>query len=448
MPEKKEKKEIIQSPKGMRDIFEPDYFTYQGFFEKASEIAMYYGFKPIELPILEPEELFLSSVGEGTDIIDKEMYTLKTKGGDKLAMRPEGTAGVMRSYIENGLNSQPQPVMLFYYGPFFRHEKPQRGRLRELRQFGLEILGTSKSIADATTIMVTLTILKEMGLKNLCVHINSIGDKESRPQFTRELISYYKKNLSTICTNCKQRLKTNPLRVLDCKTPKCQPIKDEAPDFISLLAGEAKQHFKEVLEYLDAMGVEYRINNHLVRGLDYYTKTVFEIVQNPTGDKCDEKCDDASKEGAEETPEPLALAGGGRYDDLAKKLGSKKEVPAMGASIGVDRVIMQPDHQPISPRILKQPKVFFIQLGFEAKLKCLEVIEILRQAKIPVQQSLTKDKLSGQLGLAEKLNIPFTIILGQREALDKTVIVRDMMSRSQETIPIDTLAAYLKKHIK
>ena len=430
-----EKKEPIISPKGMRDIFEPDYFTYQGFFERASEIALYYGFKPIELPMLEKEELFTSGVGEGTDIVDKEMYTLKTKGGDKLAMRPEGTAGVVRAYIENGMQSLPQPVMLFYYGSFFRHENPQKGRYREFKQFGIEILGTDKSIADATVIKVTLTILEEMGLKDLCVQINTIGDKESRPAYIAELITYYKKNLNNVCNNCKQRIKTNPLRLLDCKNPKCQKIKEGAPDFISSLTGESKQHFKEVLEYLDSMDIQYSINNHLVRGLDYYSRTVFEIVQG-------------FEEGGEDDKTPLALAGGGRYDYLAKNLRSKKDVPAMGASIGVDRVIAHPTHKPINPRILKRPKIFFIQLGFEAKLKCLEVVEILRKAKIPLQHSLTKDKLSGQLGIAEKLGIPYTIILGQREALDGTVIVRNMKTRSQETVKMEKLPDYLKKNLK
>ena len=428
------KKEPIQSPKGMHDIFEPEFFAYQGFFEKASEIALYYGFKPILLPMLESEELFTSGVGEGTDIVDKEMYTLKTKGGDKLALRPEGTAGVVRAYIEHGMQSLPQPVMLFYYGSFFRHENTQKGRYREFKQFGLEILGTDKSIADATIIKVTLTILEEMGLKDLCVQINTIGDKESRPAYRAELVTYYKKHLNEVCNNCKQRIKTNPLRLLDCKSPKCQGIKQGAPDCISALTGEPRQHFKEVLEYLDSMNIQYSINNHLVRGLDYYTKTVFEIVQGLE----DEDSDKA----------PLALAGGGRYDYLGKNLRSKKDIPAMGVSIGVDRVIAHPNHKSINPRIIKRPKVFFIQLGFEAKLKCLEVVEILRKAKIPIQHALTKDKLSGQLGISEKLGIPFTIILGQREALDNTVIVRNMKTRSQETVKIDKLPNYLKKHLK
>jgi len=465
MPRKKTSKKVPTSLKGMRDILEPEYFAYQGLFEKASEIALYYGFKPIEIPILEQEELFTSSIGEGTDILEKEMYSLKTKGGHHLAMRPEGTASVVRAYIEHGMQSNPQPVMLYYYGPFFRHENPQRGRYREFRQFGLEILGTSKSVADATIIRVLLTILEEAGFKNLIVRINSIGDKESRTVYTKELISYYKKNLETVCANCRQRIKTNPLRLLDCKNEKCQIAKEDAPDAISSLNTVSKKHFKEVLEYLDAMGIVYEIDNNLVRGLDYYTQTVFEIIEPPIEQVVEEtpevKKDGEDTEGKdtkeeeptepEEAPaqaQPLSLAGGGRYDYLAKQLGHKKDVSAVGASIGFDRVISSPSNKPIDPRIIKKPKVYFIQLGFEAKLKSFTVIEALRKARIPVMHSLAKDRLSAQLAVAEKLDIPHTIILGQREALDNTVIIRNMKNRSQETVKIDNLAEYIKKKLK
>lgn len=437
MPEsKKTKKEPLTSPKGMHDLVGDDFYNYQGFFEKAAEIAIYYGFKPIETPILEKEEVYTSSVGASTDIIEKEMYSLKTHGGDHLVMRPEGTAAIMRAYIENGMQSLPQPVMLYNYGPFFRHERPQRGRLRELRQFGLEILGAHKSIADAMVIRVITIILSEAGFKDLSVDINSIGDKECRPAYVKTLTAYYRKHINTICTDCRQRLKTNPLRVLDCKNEGCQPIKEDAPDSVSALCASCRQHFKEVLEYLEALGVPYRINNHLVRGLDYYTKTVFEIFdENGAGEN-------GMEDGASGVP--LAVAGGGRYDALAKTLGSKKDVPSVGGSIGVDRILMSPQHKPLHPRIVKKPKVCFIQIGFEAKLKSLGIIEILRKARVPVMHSLSKDSLTGQLSVAEKLEIPLTIIFGQKEALEDTVIVRDMQTRSQETIKIKDLSDYIK----
>ncbi len=414
---KKLKLEDIASPKGMRDIMDKEYYEYQGFFEKASEVAVYYGFRPIETPILERETVFTSSLGVGTDIRDKEMYVLKTKGGDHLAMRPEGTAGVMRAYIENGMQALPQPVMLYYYGPYFRHENPQRGRLREFRQFGLEILGSTKSIMDALIIRSMTLILEEAGFKNLSVEINSIGDKECRGKYIKELISYYKKHIDELCANCKERVKTNPLRLLDCKDAKCQEPKLNAPTPIDSLCNDCRHHFKEVIEFVEAMNIPYRINNNLVRGLDYYTRTVFEII-------------DATVSTEEGAPAPLTLASGGRYDLLANSLGSKKEVPAVGGSIGVDRVIMSPSHKPLDPRIIKKPKIYFIQLGVEAKLKSFGIIEVLRKARVPIAQSLSKDGLGQQLAVAERSGAPFTMIFGQKEALDNTVIIRNMETRS------------------
>lgn len=430
---KKIKPEDIASPKGMNDIHGREYCEYQGFFEKASEVAMYYGFRPIETPILEREAVFTSSLGIGTDIRDKEMYTLKTKGGDHLAMRPEGTAAIMRAYLEHGMQTLPQPVMLYYYGPFFRHENPQRGRLREFRQFGLEILGTQKSIVDALIIRTMTLILEEAGFKNLTVDINSIGDKECRGSYVRELTNYYKKHISKICSHCKERLKTNPLRLLDCKDARCQESKAGAPTPIDSLCNECRRHFKEVIEYLEAMSIPYRINNNLVRGLDYYTRTVFEIM-------------DATENERGETAS-LALASGGRYDYLARALGGKKDVPAVGGGIGVDRVIMSPAHKALDPRILKKPKIYFIQLGTDAKLKSLGIIETLRKARVSIAQSLSKDGLGQQLAVAERSGAPYAIIFGQKEALDNTVIIRNMETRSQEIVKLDKLPDFVK-HLK
>ncbi|MEK7662360.1 MAG: histidine--tRNA ligase [Patescibacteria group bacterium] len=428
------KKEALQSPKGMRDIRDGEYYDYQGIFEKAQEVAIYYGFEPIELPIIEHEEVFTTGVGVGTDIVEKEMYSIRTKGGDRLALRPEGTAGIMRAYIEHGMQSLPQPVSLYYYGPFFRHDNPQRGRFREFRQFGLEMLGTEKSIADAVIIRTIVTILEESGFKNVTIVINSIGDKECRPRYIKELQGYYRKHTEEICANCKERLKENPLRLLDCKNEKCVTFKEGAPDSVAYLCSACKSHFKEVLEYLEEMHIPYHIDKTLVRGLDYYTRTVFEIketLQEPA-------------EG-EVAKEPLAIAGGGRYDYLARALGSKKDIPAVGCTIGVDRVILSPDHKKLTPRILKKPKVCFIQLGFEAKLKSLAIIEILRKARVPIAQSLSKDSLGAQLATAEKMGVPYSIIFGQKEAVEGTVIVRNMMNRSQDTVSIKDLLEYLKE---
>ena len=431
--EKQPKKETPTSLKGMEDLIDERYYAFQGLFEKAQEVAVYYGFKPIETPILEHEEVFVSAIGEGTDIVDKEMYTFKTKGGDRLALRPEYTAGVMRAYLEHGMQTLPQPVMLYSYGQTYRHDKPQRGRWRQFRQFNLEILGTPKSIADALIIRTLTTILEEYGFKDLIVDINSMGDKETRPIFIKELVNYYKKHLDGLCKDCQERIKTNPLRLLDCKQEQCQPFKDNAPSSVSYLSSDARAHFKEVLQYLEEMAIPYRVNNSLVRGQSYYTRTVFEVIKIDT--------DESGKE------KEITITGGGRYDNLARMMGSKKDVPAIGTGMSMERIMMFPECKNIPPRIMKTPKVYFIQLGFEAKLKSLCIMETLRKNRIPVYQSISKDSLGAQLAHAEKMETPYCIIFGQKEAMDNTVIVRHMNTRSQDTVKIDALSDYIK-HLK
>lgn len=469
---KTDREEQFTRPKGMRDIVGDEFYALQGFFEKAAEIAVYYGFTPIHTPILEKEELYTRGVGESTDIVEKELYSLKTKGGTALAARPEGTAGVMRAYLEGGMHTEPQPVMLYYYGPFFRHDKPQRGRYRELFQFGLEVLNTEKSIADALVIHMSYLILLEAGLKNLSVLINSIGDKQCRPHYIRELTVYYRKHINKLCADCRERLKNNPLRLLDCKNEQCAALKEDAPDMMRYLCEKCKEHFREVLEYLDTLGIPYKIDPTLVRGLDYYTRTVFEIIPD-TESRAENAAvktaevpkttvvvregdadaagkiaaavpaGDAGEEEKESTPQTLAA--GGRYDRLGERLGSKRELPSVGVGIGADRVMLSPDFHASPPRIIKKPKACLIQLGFEAKLKSLSVIEILRKAKIPLAHTLSKDTLSVQLAIAEKTGAPYALIIGKKEAQEDSVIVRNMESRSQDTIKIRDLAEYLKK---
>lgn len=424
----KSKTTELSAPKGMRDLLNEEYYAFQGFFEKAQEVAVYYGFKPIETPMLEQEDMILGGIGRGTDIVDKEIYSLKTRGGDRLALRPEHTAPLMRAYIEHGMQNMPQPVMFYQYGPVFRHDKPQRGRYRQFWQFDLDSLGSDKSIMDALIIKTGISILEEAGASDLSIDVNSIGDKECRNVYLKELTSYYRKHLGELPAVDRERLKTNPLRILDSKEEKTVAINEGAPDSVSFLCVTCKKHFKEVLEYLEEMGIPFNINKNLVRGLSYYTRTVFEIMEQGAG-----------VEGA-----PLALAGGGRYDYLARQVGGKRDVPAVGISIGVDRIVSAPWYKKLAPRILKKPKIYFIQLGADAKLKSLNVIEILRKAHIPIAQSLSKDSLGSQLAIAERLNIPYAIIFGVKEALENAVIVRDMASRSQETVKLGKLLDYLK----
>lgn len=427
------KKELPSRLKGMDDLYDESYYHMQGLFEKAQEVVVYYGFKPIETPLLEREDVFVSAIGEGTDIIDKEMYTFRTKGGDKVALRPEYTAPVMRAYLENGLQSFAQPALLYSYGSTFRHDNPQKGRWRQFRQFNIEVIGTEKSVADALVIRSLITILEEFGFSDLIVDINSIGDKETRANYIKELVSYYKKIGVALCKDCQERIKNNPLRLLDCKADICAPHKENAPSSISFLSTDARAHFKQVLQYLEEMGITYRVNNSLVRGQSYYSRTVFEVIKVETDDKGKEK--------------EITITGGGRYDYLAKMMGNNKDIPAVGAGISMERVMMFPECKKIAPRIIKTPRVYFIQLGFEAKLKSLCVIEALRKAHIPVYQSISKDSLSVQLALAEKMEVPYCLIFGQKEAMENAVIVRDMKTCSQDTVKIDALSEYIR-HLK
>ncbi|MBU2109406.1 histidine--tRNA ligase [Patescibacteria group bacterium] len=432
MGRKNKSKIILQTPKGMHDILPKEYAFYKAVYDKAEEIANYYGFMPIVTPHLEKTELFSASLGNTSDIVEKQMYTLKTRGGDKLVLRPEGTAPIMRSYIENGMHAWPQPVMFQYSGSFFRHEKPQKGRFREFQQFGLEIIAEEKPVAEAIIIKVLSLILEELNIRPIIVHVNSLGDKECRGLYRKELIAYYRKKINQVCKNCKKRYERNPLRLLDCKEEKCIEIKGGAPQMLDYLCSNCKQHFKEVLEFMDSGDIPYFLNAHLVRGLDYYSRTVFEIFEERP------EYQNENNNGSS-----LALAAGGRYDYLAHAL-SNKNLPAAGGALGVDRIVQLMMEREITIKAVKTPKIFFIQLGTAAKYKSLKIIEMFRKAHIPIMQSISKDTLKSQLRIASKLNMAYALILGQKEALENSIIVKDMDSGTQDTIAIEKVVEYIK----
>ncbi|NOY35372.1 MAG: histidine--tRNA ligase [bacterium] len=437
-PKAKKTRILLQAPKGMRDILPEKYRLLQNIYEKTEEIAEFYGFSPIQTPHLERAELFTASLGETSDIIEKQMYILKTRGGDRLALRPEGTAGIMRAYIENGMQNLPQPVMLWYKGSFFRHERPQKGRFREFQQFGLEIINEEKAVAEAAIIRTMVSALEEIGVGPVVVRINSLGDAECKNAYRKELLAYYRKNLSKLCGDCKRRYKTNPLRLLDCKEEQCSAIKEKAPQMVNYLCDPCKRHFKDVLEFLDSSGVNYFLDTHLVRGLDYYSRTVFEIFE----DTQPEETDSGDREGSAKT----AIAAGGRYDSMAKLL-SGKDFPSAGGAIGIDRVAEILNERKIKIKARKKPKVFFIQIGTAAKYKSLEIMEMLRKARVPMSQSIGKDSLKGQLKIAAKLEAPYALILGQKETVENSIIVRDMNSREQETVPIEKVVEIIRKKL-
>ena len=463
-PRKKQNKILLQAPRGTRDILADDFEYFSHIYEKAEDVASFYGFKPIQTPHFEREEIFTSTLGQTSDIIEKEMYQVKAKGSrEKLVLRPEGTAGIMRAYIEKGMNTLPQPVMLYYKGSFFRHEKPQKGRFREFQQFGLEIINEEKPIGDALVIQALTAILRELGIGPVVVQINSLGDKECRAPFRKELLSYYRKNLKNLCPSCRRRYKANPLRLLDCKEKRCEEIKQKAPQTLNHLCPACKRHLKEVLEILDENEIPYTLNPYLVRGLDYYNRTVFEIfneedIIGAELEKEEEKGDnddgvekggrDVEEEKEDESPvSPLAIASGGRYDELSKAL-SGKAFPASGGALGIDRIVELMKEREIKARRQKrQPKVFLVQIGQAAKIKSLRIIEMFRKSNIPLAQSLGKDSLRAQLKIADKMGVPLTLILGQKEALEGEIIIRDMETGAQQTAKIEKVVDAVKKKL-
>jgi len=420
-----------QSLTGMHDVLPEEQIYFKRVQKAVESIANYYSFDKIETPIVEFAEVFQKAVGDDTDIVGKEMYTFRTKGGDLVSLRPEGTAAVMRSYLEHGMHNLPQPVKLWYTGPFFRYERPQAGRFRQFHQFGFEVIGEGNPSIDSQIIQMSYDVLKELGFKNLTIEVNSIGDSECRPYFKKILTSYFKSRKSSLCPDCQRRLKENPLRILDCKEEKCQRIKASAPQIIDHLCEKCHAHFKEVLEFLDELELPYTLNPYLVRGLDYYTKTVFEIV---------ETTEDGKSLGS--------LTGGGRYDNLSKMLGGR-DTCGCGSAAGIERIVslMKTREMKTGPK-QEEPKIFLAQLGQLAKRKSMKLFEAFRAEKIPVAESFSKDSLKAQLRTANKMNIKWVLIFGQKEALEDFVTLRDMDTGTQSEIKIDKVVEEMKEKIK
>lgn len=416
----------FQSPTGTHDILPQNQAYYDKIYKTVKDIVSFYDFGKIDTPILEDANLFIRSVGENTDIVEKEMFILKTKGKDYLALRPEGTAPIMRAYIENGLLSLPQPVRLWYFGPFFRYEKPQAGRFRQFNQFGIEIIGESDSIVDVQSVLIMYKVLQELGLNDLIVKINSIGDDKCRPTYRKDLIKNLRNNKDSLCEDCQKRIKTNPLRVLDCKNEKCQQVLLGAPQSIDYLCEECKKHLKDTLEYLDELKIPYLLESKLVRGLDYYTRNVFEIESTRSG---------------------VVLAGGGRYDNLAKVLGGGN-VSACGAAAGIERIINEMKETKNRPMLKDVPDIFFTQIGPLAKKKSLPILENLRKAGLKVGESFGKNGLKDQLGKASRLGVKAVIILGQKEAINDKILIRNMKTSKQVEVKQEEIVKELKKILK
>lgn len=403
----------IQTLRGFKDIL-PEEQKYWFWLEKNfQDIVHAAGFERIILPTMESTDLFKRSVGEFTDIVIKQMYTFKDLGGNSATLRPEGTASVVRAYIEHGMRVLPQPVKLYYWGPMYRYERPQAGRFREFYQFGWELFGDDDPMTDAMLIQSVVRYYQKLGLRDVVVKINSLGTPKSRTKSIAALEKFLTPHKKDLCEDCKLRLKKNTLRVLDCKVIKCKELMQEAGNILmDNLDQDSKKRFTKVLESLDDMKVEYELDSNLVRGLDYYTHTIFEVVL-----KNDE----------------LALGGGGRYDGLVKLLGGI-DTPAIGYAGGVERTIDALKLQSVLVPEMAKTDVFVVQLGDRAKAKAIEIISDLEQAGLRVSSLMGRGNIQAQLKMSSQLNSPFTLIIGDQEVHDKNVILRDMQDRSQETV--------------
>jgi histidyl-tRNA synthetase len=424
-------KQTYQTPRGTKDILptEQDYwFTVKSTTEKTLQGL---GFGRIDIPHIENIEVFSRSIGEATDIVQKEMFVLESNNDDdkaKFALRPEGTAGVVRSFIQNGMSSWSQPVRLYYLGAMFRHERPQKGRFREFYQAGVEIFGDSSPKSDYLTIMSAWEILNRLGLKNLIVYANSIGCPKCRPKYLAKLKKYYKDKTSKLCDDCQRRFETNPLRLLDCKEKSCQIVAKSAPIMLDSLCSDCKKHFAETLEYLDYFNIKYDLDPTLVRGLDYYNQTVFEIVEKS----------DKTRQGT--------IVGGGRYNGLVEMLGGPS-TPAVGFSFGIERVITLMKEQKIEVKKPRGVDICILQLGEKAKEVSKKIYDALTKNDINVYFVPSNDGLRQQIRMASKLGAKYAVIIGQQEAVKDEIILRDLEGSSQEVFPSKDLIEAAKERL-
>ncbi|EKD43022.1 MAG: hypothetical protein ACD_72C00501G0002 [uncultured bacterium] len=417
--------------RGMHDILPKDEKYWRPMYDSAQGLASHFQFGRLETPVLEEQGLFVRAVGKGTDVVDKEMYAFEDKDGTKVAMRPELTAAAVRAYIMHGMWNMPQPIKLWYWGSMFRHDRPQAGRYRQFHQVGFEIFGQADSAADAELILMSYDFFKDLGLP-VEVKINSIGTPTERANYRNELVNYYRSKRSYLCEECRNRLVKNPMRLLDCKEDRCQPVKEEAPQIINWLGADSKNHFMKVLEYLDELGIPYQLDNTLVRGLNYYTHTVFEFYVTDT-----------------QTGQQSALGGGGRYDLLVEEMGGRP-TPAVGVALGLERTVLalKQFNEKNNREMPKLPTDAFIaQLGDEARRVTMKLVDQLRNTDVKIAFNFFKTSLKNQLELADSLKAPFAVIIGQKEVQDGTVIIRDMESGIQEIVDQKKLVTVLKRKL-
>lgn len=415
---------MYKAPRGTTDILPSEQAYWHHVREHAARVCALYGYERIDTPIFEDYGLFARTDAAGTDLVEKEMYVFDDRSGQRLALRAENTAPVCRAYIEHGMSSLPQPVRLYYLGPTFRYERPQAGRYRQHHQFGCEALGDESASLDVEVIEIAIRYLSWLGLGSLSVVLNSIGCRECQPKYVEVLNEYYKGLASRVCPDCAVRMVRNPLRLLDCKEASCQVIIEEAPHISEYLCPDCRAHFEEVMSQLAVLGIPYTLNHRLVRGLDYYTRTVFEV--HP------------AHEGAQS-----AIAGGGRYDGLVEAIGGRP-TPAVGFAMGIERVILNLKEQGLRVPARATPRAYLAHRGERARLVAIDIARRLRDESIGVIVSTGGKSLKSQLRQANSLGVEHAIIIGDDEVEGGTAALRDMSANTQETISQADLARHLR----
>lgn len=412
---------ITKAIKGTKDVLPKDVHKNQYIEATALDIASKFGYKEIRTPVFEHTELFQRGVGDTTDVVQKEMYTFDDKGGRSITLRPEGTAGAVRSFLENGLCNEALPQKVCYLTSCYRYEKPQAGRLREFHQFGVECFGTVSPLADAEIIALAKSIFDTLGVRDLSLEINSIGCPKCRAEYHKALKEYFASRKDELCDTCKGRLDRNPMRILDCKSPICHEIAQGAPVVIDYLCDECKEHFEKVQKYLDAQNIEYKINPQIVRGLDYYTKTVFEFVSNSIG--------------AQGT-----VCGGGRYDGLVEELGGQ-HTASLGFAMGLERLMLLMEAQGCEFPQAEKPDLFIVALGEKATLKAVEIAKDMREEGFSALLDLNQRSVRAQMKYADKLGAKFNVVIGDNEVENKIAKLKNMQTGEETEINLDTFVS-------
>ncbi len=418
---------MYQALRGMQDILPAERPYWRYVTEQMYAVAALFGYQQIDTPILESAGLFVRGVGEGTDIVDKEMYAFQDKDGDQVSMRPEFTAGVMRAYIQHGMHVLPRPVKLYSMGPIFRHEAPQAGRFRQHHQFNVEALGEMDPAVDLEVMSVAWTLLSRLGYRGLSFQLNSTGCPVCRPAYRKALVDYFGAYEAKLNETDRRRLAINPLRLLDSKEEAAQPLLDQAPHSIDYLCDECATHLASLRSYLQALGMPHTVNFRLVRGLDYYTKTVFEVWAEGIGSQA-------------------SVCGGGRYDGLIEILGGPS-TPGIGFGMGIERVIRSLKQQGIEPPPLPAPQIQVSPLGEAARVPAIRLVRDLRAAGIGALLAFGGRSLKSQLKSADKSAVSYTLILGDQELAGGVVIARDMASSQQETVALDGVMEWLRARL-